>query len=199
MSVCSSGEEEGGGGSGRGPWGVRDVFDQAYASAIQRAAASAAEADSMGSSGSAGGPMDGFIGPLPPPGAKPATAPSLWAALPGGARLLQRFVAHRNEQTDIKEAVFLGPDDALVACGSDDGRVFIYDAATGQCLRALQADEDVANCVRPHPWLPVLATSGIESTVKVCRGCGELTQCFLPEGQGRRPNASSAPGPSKPA
>jgi hypothetical protein len=29
------------------------------------------------------------------------------------------------------------------------------------------ADEDVANAVQPHPHLPVLATSGIESTVKV--------------------------------
>jgi hypothetical protein len=31
----------------------------------------------------------------------------------------------------------------------------------------LMADEDVANAVLPHPHLPVLATSGIESTVKV--------------------------------
>lgn len=36
-----------------------------------------------------------------------------------------------NSQTDIKEAVFLGQDDSLVACGSDDGYVFIYDAQTG--------------------------------------------------------------------
>lgn len=34
------------------------------------------------------------------------------------------------------------------------------------------ADEDVANAVQPHPHLPVLATSGIESTVKV--GSGHL-------------------------
>jgi WD and tetratricopeptide repeat-containing protein 1 len=37
-------------------------------------------------------------------------------------------VGQCNVQTDIKEAVFLGQDDALVACGSDDGYVFIYDS-----------------------------------------------------------------------
>jgi hypothetical protein len=40
-------------------------------------------------------------------------------------------MGHCNVQTDIKEAVFLGEKDELVACGSDDGRVFIYRADTG--------------------------------------------------------------------
>lgn len=39
---------------------------------------------------------------------------------------LQHFVGHCNCATDIKEAAFLGQNDELVACGSDDGRVFIY-------------------------------------------------------------------------
>lgn len=42
----------------------------------------------------------------------------------------------------------MGADDAIVACGSDDGHVFLYDAQSGALLRALQADEDVANCVQ---------------------------------------------------
>jgi hypothetical protein len=37
-------------------------------------------------------------------------------------------------QTDIKEAVFLGEKDELVACGCDDGLVFIYRADTGARL-----------------------------------------------------------------
>jgi WD and tetratricopeptide repeat-containing protein 1 len=41
-------------------------------------------------------------------------------------------MGHCNVQTDIKEAVFLGEKDELVACGSDDGRVFIYSAETGR-------------------------------------------------------------------
>jgi hypothetical protein len=33
-------------------------------------------------------------------------------------------------------------------------------------VQVLQADEDVANCVKPHPSLPLLATSGIESVIR---------------------------------
>ena len=33
-------------------------------------------------------------------------------------------------------------------------------------MQVLQADEDVANCVKPHPSLPLLATSGIESVIR---------------------------------
>ena len=54
-----------------------------------------------------------------------------------------------------------------ICAGSDDGRVFIYDARGGAPIIALEADEDVANCVAPHPSLPVLATSGIESAVRL--------------------------------
>ncbi len=55
-------------------------------------------------------------------------------------------IVHR--PPDIKEATFVGSDDRVVAAGSDCGRVFLYDAASGAVLRALNADEDVANCVQ---------------------------------------------------
>jgi len=93
--------------------------------------------------------------------------PMVWQASPGGKHLLQRFIGHANIQTDIKEAAFLGSNDDLVACGSDDGRVFIYDASTGECIKLLQADDDIVNCVQPHPTLPVIATSGIEPVVRL--------------------------------
>ncbi len=51
-------------------------------------------------------------------------------------------------QTDIKEASFIGQGDELVACGSDDGSVCIYRGDTGQLVKVLEADEDVANCVQ---------------------------------------------------
>ena len=37
-------------------------------------------------------------------------------------------MGHCNCATDIKEVTFLGSNDELVACGSDDGCVFIYNA-----------------------------------------------------------------------
>lgn len=78
-----------------------------------------------------------------------------------------RYIGHCNVQTDIKEAVFLGQHDDLVACGSDDGKVFIFDASTGRPVKVLDADDDVANCVQCHPTLPVLATSGIGTVVRL--------------------------------
>lgn len=95
-----------------------------------------------------------------------SSAAALWQG-PGGQRLLQHFVGHCNSMTDIKEAVFLGADDNLVACGSDDGRMFVYNAITGEVVRMIKADSDVVNCVQPHPVLPVVATSGIECVVRL--------------------------------
>ena len=42
----------------------------------------------------------------------------------------------------------MGQNDELVAAGSDDGNVFIYSVATGQPVRVIKADSDVANCVQ---------------------------------------------------
>jgi len=39
-----------------------------------------------------------------------------------------RYVGHCNCATDIKEVTFLGSNDELVACSSDDGYVFIYES-----------------------------------------------------------------------
>lgn len=41
---------------------------------------------------------------------------------------------------------------------------------SGEVVQVLQADEDVANCVQPHPSLPMLATSGIEPVIR-CAAC----------------------------
>lgn len=96
-----------------------------------------------------------------------STSAGWWGSTPGGRRLLARYIGHCNVQTDIKESVFVGHGDQMVACGSDDGRVFIYDADTGVPVKVLDADDDVANCVQCHPAQPVLATSGIEQVVKL--------------------------------
>lgn len=78
------------------------------------------------------------------------TRPDLpsWHSAPHTALLCMLCAGHANVQTDIKEAIFMGSHDDLVAAGSDDGSVFIYDAVTGQVVNILHADEDVANCVQ---------------------------------------------------
>ncbi len=54
-----------------------------------------------------------------------------------------------------------------MACGSDDGRVYIYCSDSGLLLRTLEADEDIVNCIQAHPQCAMLATSGIENVVRL--------------------------------
>ena len=78
----------------------------------------------------------------------------------------QRYTGHCNLKTDLKEATFIG--DRFICAGSDDGRCFVWDRESAKLVNALSGvDGEVVNTVRRHPWLPVLAMSGIDSTIKL--------------------------------
>ncbi|CAJ1974009.1 unnamed protein product [Sphenostylis stenocarpa] len=79
----------------------------------------------------------------------------------------QRFIGHCNIGTDIKQANFLGQRGEYVASGSDDGRWFIWEKCTGRLIKVLNGDESVVNCIQCHPFDFVVATSGIDSTIKI--------------------------------
>ena len=68
----------------------------------------------------------------------------------------QMYCYHSNENTDIKEAVFFGTDDSFVLCASDSGAVVAYDAMA-EPVSYMESDSTIANCVRPHPYLPIIA------------------------------------------
>ena len=68
-------------------------------------------------------------------------------------------------RTMIKEANFWGDD--FVMSGSDCGHVFVWERDTAKLCMLLEADQHVVNCVQPHPFLPMLATSGIDYDVKL--------------------------------
>ncbi|CAN0141585.1 unnamed protein product, partial [Hapterophycus canaliculatus] len=91
--------------------------------------------------------------------------------------MTQRYAGACNVQTVIKEASFFGDGGGYVVSGSDDGRVFVWERASGRLVRAIKADDQIVNCVAPHPSLPVLATSGLESVVRLWspRGAEETT------------------------
>eukprot|EP00184_Porphyridium_aerugineum_P002308 CAMPEP_0184699594 /NCGR_PEP_ID=MMETSP0313-20130426/5816_1 /TAXON_ID=2792 /ORGANISM="Porphyridium aerugineum, Strain SAG 1380-2" /LENGTH=846 /DNA_ID=CAMNT_0027158713 /DNA_START=233 /DNA_END=2773 /DNA_ORIENTATION=+ len=79
-----------------------------------------------------------------------------------------RFTGQTNIGTDIKEANFLGGRSQCVVSGSDDGRMFIWSKLTGELLCIMDgADEDVLNCVQPHPDYNLVASSGIEDNIKI--------------------------------
>ena len=51
--------------------------------------------------------------------------------------------------------------------GSDCGHMFAWDRVTGKLVMMMEADRHVVNCVQPHPYDPILATSGIDYDVKI--------------------------------
>ncbi|XP_026403114.1 DDB1- and CUL4-associated factor 8-like [Papaver somniferum] len=77
----------------------------------------------------------------------------------------QVYSGHRNSQT-VKGVSFFGHSDEYVVSGSDCGHIFIW-KKSGELVRLMVGDKHIVNCLVSHPFLPVLATSGIEKNVKI--------------------------------
>ncbi|KAL0736142.1 hypothetical protein Bca4012_012352 [Brassica carinata] len=85
----------------------------------------------------------------------------------GAIDMKRRYIGHCNVGTDIKQASFLGQRGEYIGCGSDDGRWFIWEKQTGRLMKVLVGDEAVVNCIQCHPFDSVVATSGIDNTIKM--------------------------------
>ncbi|CAH8674056.1 unnamed protein product [Schistosoma rodhaini] len=77
------------------------------------------------------------------------------------------YIGHCNSITDIKEANFFGSYGQYIVGGSDCGAFFIWDRITTNIMRILKADSSTVNCVQPHPSICLLASSGIDSVVRL--------------------------------
>ncbi|KAI0320808.1 WD repeat-containing protein [Amylostereum chailletii] len=78
----------------------------------------------------------------------------------------RRFSGARNVET-IKDVNFLGPSDEFIVSGSDDGNWFMWRKETGALCGIYEGDDQVVNVVEGHPHLPLVAVSGIDTTVKL--------------------------------
>ncbi|KAL5527685.1 hypothetical protein ACEPAG_6486 [Sanghuangporus baumii] len=78
----------------------------------------------------------------------------------------RKFVGHCNVET-VKDVNFIGPEDEYVASGSDDGNFFLWKKSTGQICGIYEGDQAVVNVIEGHPRLPLIACSGIDTTVKL--------------------------------
>ncbi|MBA0572634.1 hypothetical protein Golob_002961, partial [Gossypium lobatum] len=78
----------------------------------------------------------------------------------------QVYEGHRNCET-VKGVNFFGPKADYVVSGSDCGHIFIWKKKGGELIRVMEADKDVVNCIESHPHTTVLASSGIESDIKI--------------------------------
>ena len=69
----------------------------------------------------------------------------------------------------------MGERDEYVVSGSDDGHVYVWSKSTGGLLFWARGDDDVVNCLEPHPFLPMtLATSGGRTARVPCGAAGWL-------------------------
>ncbi|KAJ6840413.1 DDB1- and CUL4-associated factor 8-like [Iris pallida] len=78
----------------------------------------------------------------------------------------QVYKGHRNMDT-VKGVGFFGPNYEYVVSGSDCGRVFIWRKKDGELLRVMEGDLHVVNCIEPHPYATMFASSGIENDIKI--------------------------------
>jgi DDB1- and CUL4-associated factor 6 len=76
------------------------------------------------------------------------------------------YKGHCNVKT-VKDVNFYGLNDEYVVSGSDSGHVFIWDRKSTQLVNILEGDGEVVNVVTGHPYEPMIAASGIDSTVKI--------------------------------
>ena len=63
-----------------------------------------------------------------------------------------------------------------ILSGSDCGHIFIWDRKSAELINLLRADNHVVNCIQPHPYLPILASSGIDHNVKIWAPFGDDTE-----------------------
>ena len=87
-----------------------------------------------------------------------------------------------HEQT-YKGITFVGDSDQYIGVGSDGGYAFLFKCPDGKDsspvdlpVWAAKSDASVVNVVEGHPFLPCIATSGIDSTIKIWE-----PECLNPE------------------
>uniref|UniRef100_A0A158R6K5 WD_REPEATS_REGION domain-containing protein n=1 Tax=Taenia asiatica TaxID=60517 RepID=A0A158R6K5_TAEAS len=80
------------------------------------------------------------------------------------ARQIASYAGQRSFRTVIKDACFWGEN--FIISGSECGHVLAWDRETGEPVNFIKADT-VVNRLQSHPFLPYLAVSGVDYTIKL--------------------------------
>eukprot|EP00011_Vannellida_sp_DIVA3-517-6-12_P013338 CAMPEP_0114620012 /NCGR_PEP_ID=MMETSP0168-20121206/8501_1 /TAXON_ID=95228 ORGANISM="Vannella sp., Strain DIVA3 517/6/12" /NCGR_SAMPLE_ID=MMETSP0168 /ASSEMBLY_ACC=CAM_ASM_000044 /LENGTH=601 /DNA_ID=CAMNT_0001831181 /DNA_START=190 /DNA_END=1993 /DNA_ORIENTATION=+ len=102
------------------------------------------------------------------------------------SNVIMTYGHRENSQTFLKEANFF-LDEQYVVTGGDSGCVYGWHKTSGQLLLMAQADNTILNGVSPHPVLPLLATCGIDSNVKIFEALLEAGEVDDTDEVGERP------------
>jgi len=89
------------------------------------------------------------------------------------------FKGHCNART-IKDVNFYGANSEYIVSGSDDGNFFIWDKETTDLLFVGKSDSEVVNCIQGHPYDPVMAISGVDSTIKIWSAASRNSEDGIP-------------------
>ncbi|EDV25690.1 uncharacterized protein TRIADDRAFT_23787 [Trichoplax adhaerens] len=84
-----------------------------------------------------------------------------------GAEYIKRYTGHQNNAT-VKGVNFFGLKSEYVVSGSDCGHIFFWHKESEEIVQCVVGDKTGAvNVLEPHPSICMLATSGIDSDVKL--------------------------------
>ncbi|KAJ1991802.1 hypothetical protein GGI25_003162 [Coemansia spiralis] len=75
-----------------------------------------------------------------------------------------RYKGHCNFQT-VKDVSFVF--NRYVASGSDDGNLFVWDKDSMDVLLIIRGDSEIVNIIEGHPFMPIIAVSGIDNEVQI--------------------------------
>lgn len=74
---------------------------------------------------------------------------------------------------------FYGRNSEYIISGSDCGHVFIWEKNSEKCIWYDKGDYDgTVNVLEPHPYFPIIATSGLEHDVKIWQPISEKAVDF---------------------
>lgn len=86
---------------------------------------------------------------------------------------LAQFPGVIHERT-MKGVSFVGDSDQYIGIGSDGGHAFLFETTTNNNnnklslpVWAVKSDNSIVNVVEGHPFLPCIAVSGIDQTIKI--------------------------------
>nr|XP_058148364.1 DDB1- and CUL4-associated factor 8-like [Dasypus novemcinctus] len=83
------------------------------------------------------------------------------------SQYVKRYKGHRNNAT-VKGVNFYGPKSEIVMSGSDCGHIFFWEKSSCQIIQFVEGDKSGAvNCLDTHPYLPVMATCGLDHDIKI--------------------------------
>uniref|UniRef100_A0A5S6QMQ9 WD_REPEATS_REGION domain-containing protein n=1 Tax=Trichuris muris TaxID=70415 RepID=A0A5S6QMQ9_TRIMR len=89
---------------------------------------------------------------------------------------IKSFKGHRNNAT-VKGVNFYGPYSEFVVSGSDCGHIYFWEKQTQQIVKFMPGDRGgVVNVLEPNPVCSVLATSGLDSDIKIWVPSGDNTE-----------------------